>query len=93
MTMIHRVAAGLGPLIFGAAMSVVAPPVSQAAECGPGTFLDAPSNTCLVAAAPLPPPADQPPPPPPPPAWNGPTPVVSASICAPIPLVALCVGI
>jgi hypothetical protein len=41
----------------------------------------------------LPPPADQPPPPPPPPAWNGPTPVVSASICAPIPLVALCVGI
>ena len=74
--------------------AVLSPAIGRAAECGVGTVYDAPSNTCVVAAAPaaepLPPP---PPPPPPPPAWNGPTPYVSASICAPIPFVALCVGI
>lgn len=90
-----------------AAMSgaaAIAPALGWAAQCGPGTFYDAPTDTCLVAAAapvappPLPPPLPAPPPPlppppPPPPAWNGPVPVVSASICAPIPIVNLCVGI
>lgn len=88
------VAAALAALAGGA---VIAPAVGRAAECGPGTFYDAPSNTCLVAVAepppPPPPPPGPPPPPPPPPPWNGPTPYVSASICAPIPFVNLCVGI
>ena len=69
-----------------AGAAVISPAVGRAAECGPGTYYDGPSNTCVVAAEP-------PPPPPPPPAWNGPTPYVSASICAPIPFVSLCVGI
>ena len=73
-----------------AGVAVIAPAVSSAAECGPGTMYDAPSNTCVIAAEPAPPP---PPPPSPPPVWNGPTPYVSASICAPIPFVSLCVGV
>ena len=73
-----------------AGAAVIAPAVRRAAECGPGTMYDAPSNTCVIAAEPAPPP---PPPPPPPPVWNGPTPYVSASICAPIPFVSLCVGV
>lgn len=78
------------------AATVISSPAAMAAACGPGTFYDAPSDTCLVAALePAPPVAPPPPPPgpPPPPAWNGPTPQVFASICAPIPLVNLCVGI
>ena len=85
---IHRLAmiaaAALAPLTL---VTVVSPGVSNAAECGSGTVLDPPSNTCV--AAPLPPP-----PPPPPPAWNGdPTPGFSIGICAPIPFVSLCTGI
>lgn len=69
---------------------VLSPAVSDAAECGPGTFYDPGTNTCLVAAPPPPPPA----PPPPPPAWNGdPTPGFSIGICAPIPFVSICTGI
>ena len=77
------VAAALAPLAFA---TLVSPGMSNAAECGQETAYDPASDTC-VAAEPAPPP------PPPPPAWNGPTPYVSASICAPIPWVSLCVGI
>jgi len=85
---IHRLAmiaaAALAPLTL---VTVVSPGVSNAAECGPGTVFDPPSNTCV--AAPLPPP-----PPPPPPAWNGDlTPYFSVGVCAPIPFVSLCTGI
>jgi hypothetical protein len=92
--MIHRlaivIAAALAPLAF---VTVMSPGVSNAVGCGQGTVYDTGSDTCVAAERP--PPPDQPPPPPPPspPAWNGPTPYVSASICAPIPFVSLCVGI
>ena len=85
------VAAALAALA-GAALAV--PAVSNAAQCGPGTFYDAPTDTCLVeSVSQLPPPLPGVPPPPPPPAWNGPTPWVSASVCAPIPILNLCVGV
>jgi hypothetical protein len=78
-------AAAVAPLMF---VTVVVPAVSKAAECGPGTFYDAPTNSCVAAPAP------PPPPPPPPPPWNGdPTPGFSIGVCAPIPFVALCTGI
>ena len=77
-------AAAVLPVAF---VTLIAPATSSAAECGPGTVYDAPTNTCV--AAPLPPP-----PPPPPPAWNGDiTPYFSVGICAPIPFVSLCAGI
>ena len=81
-------ATALAPFAF---VILISPGVSKAADCGQGTVYDPGSNTCVVAdvVAEQPPP----PPPPPPPAWNGPTPYVSASICAPIPFVSLCVGI
>ena len=70
--------------------SVIAPAVGHAAECGPGTVYDAPTNMCVVAPASAaldaPPPAPGPPPPPsvlPP----GMPPV---QICPPIPFVAVC---
>ncbi|CDP89664.1 MULTISPECIES: hypothetical protein [Mycolicibacterium] len=70
-----------------AVVTAVSPARGAAAECGPGTVFDPPTNSCV--AAPLPPP-----PPPPPPAWNGDiTPYFSVGICAPIPFVALCTGI
>jgi hypothetical protein len=77
-------------LLMLGGMAALSPAIGRAAECGVGTVYDAPSNTCVVPAAPA---AEPLPPPPPPPPWNGPTPYVSASICAPIPFVALCVGI
>lgn len=96
----QRVMAVAAALTALAAVPVMAPSAARAAVCGPGTFYDAPSDSCLVVAAesaplpPAPPPAAPPPPaPPPPPAWNAPTPWVSASICAPIPIVNLCVGV
>ncbi|BBZ35675.1 hypothetical protein MCNF_42800 [Mycolicibacterium confluentis] len=74
------------PIAF---VTLIAPATSSAAECGPGTVYDAPTNSCV--AAPPPPP---PPPAPPPPAWNGDiTPYFSVGICAPIPFVSLCAGI
>ncbi len=77
-------AIGLLSLSYG---TVVSPGISGAAECGPGTVYDAPTNTCVGAA---PPPA----PPPPPPPWNGdPTPGFSIGICAPVPFISLCTGI
>jgi len=68
-----------------AGVAALAPAVSSAAECGPGTVYDAPSNMCVVAPAPAgwdgaPPPPAPPPPPPLPP----------ISICPPIPFVAVC---
>jgi len=72
------------PLAF---VALASPAVGNAADCGPGTFLDPALNQCLVAAPP-------PPPPPAPPLWNGdPTPGFSIGICAPIPFVSLCTGI
>jgi hypothetical protein len=80
------VAAVVAPLSF---VTLAAPGMANATECGYGTVYDAPSNTCVAAE--LPPP---PPPPPPPPAWNGDiTPYFSVGICAPIPFVSLCAGI
>lgn len=71
----------------------VSPAIARAAECGEGTFYDAPSNTCVVAAAQAPPQAmPPPPPPPPPPAWSGPRPRVWVSICAPIRFISICTG-
>lgn len=89
--MIQRVALmGASALVPLTVVTVLAPAVSSAAECGQGTVFDPPTNTCVAAA--LPPPL--PPPPPPPPAWNGdPTPYFSVGICAPIPFVSLCTGI
>jgi hypothetical protein len=40
-----------------ASSTVVLPGPSGAVVCGPGTFYDAPSDSCLVAAPPPPPPA------------------------------------
>ena len=72
------VAATLTPLALATWLS---PGVSSAAECGPGTVYDPPSDTCM-AAAPAPPL-----PPPPPPAWNGDiTPGFGVSVCFPIPV-------
>ncbi|OBK71978.1 hypothetical protein [Mycobacterium sp. 1274761.0] len=60
-------------------VTVAAPGVSGAAECGAGTVFDPPSNSCVAAPAP--------PPPPPPPVWNGdPTPYFSVGVCVPIPV-------
>ncbi|GAA4544459.1 hypothetical protein GCM10023161_31190 [Mycobacterium paraffinicum] len=96
----------IGPAVLGLAVTTTSllPAVSRAAECGEGTVYDAPSDTCVVlaqATQPVaPPPAAPPPPPPPaappPPAWGGyygPRPYVSASICAPIPIIRICAGI
>jgi hypothetical protein len=80
----------------------MSPAVSSAAQCGEGTIYDAPSNTCVVAAAQAPqamappqapPPAAPPPPPPPPPAWSAPRPRVWVSICAPIRFISICTGV
>ena len=66
-----------------AGVAGLAPAVANAAECGPGTVYDAPSNMCVAAPAPAgwdaapPPPAPAPPLPP-------------ISICPPIPFVAVC---
>jgi hypothetical protein len=88
MKMLHRLGVAAASMSAACALTlVVTPGVGNAAECGEGTFYDAPTNSCV--AAPLPPP-----PPPPPPAWNGDiTPYFSVGICAPIPFVSLCAGI
>ena len=86
---IHRLAIiGAAALAAIAFVTVVSPGVSNAIECGWGTVLDPPSNTCV--AAPLPPP-------PPPPAWNGDiTPGFGVGVCVPIPVPfvpSVCAGI
>lgn len=94
----RRAAIITAALLAQAGAATALAPAGPAAVCGPGTFYDAPTDSCLVAAVepaagPASLPAPPPPPPPPPPAWNGPTPYVSASVCAPIPILNLCVGI
>lgn len=86
-SVIHRLTSVIMAAVASLAVATaIAPAVADAAECGPGTVYDPPSDTCV--AAPLPPP------PPPPPAWNGDvTPYFSVGVCAPIPFVALCTGI
>lgn len=74
-----------GTIVAFAGGAVAAPAMGYAAECGPGTVYDAPSNMCVVAPAPAV--WDAPAPPPPPPAAPGLPPV---SICPPIPFVAVC---
>lgn len=69
--------AGFAAIAFA---TVMTPGVGNAVECGYGTVLDPPSNTCVAAPAP-------PPPAPPPPAWNGDiTPYFSVGVCVPIPV-------
>lgn len=46
------VAVGPAALATFAAAAGLAPAVSGAAECGPGTVYDAPSNMCVAAPAP-----------------------------------------
>ncbi len=89
---IHRLEIiGMTSLAPFAFVTLMAPGVGSAAECGWGTVFDPPSNTCV--AAPLPPP----PPPPPPPAWNGDlTPGFGVGVCVPIPVPfapSVCTGI
>lgn len=73
-------------LLGGAALAV--PAVGAAAECGPGTVYDPPSNQCVIAPAPV---AQWNAPPPPPPAAPPPAPALPPiSICPPIPFVAVC---
>ena len=76
--------------VFAGAAAVV-PAVGNAAECGPGTVYDAPSNLCVAAPAPAgwdaPPPPAAPAPPPPSVLPPGMPPV---QICPPIPFVAVC---
>ncbi len=92
MNVTVRRAAATAPaaVVAFAGAAVVAPAVGSAAECGPGTVYDAPSNMCVAApapagwdAGPAPAPAPQPPSVLPP----GMPPV---QICPPIPFVAVC---
>lgn len=66
-------------LISVAGMAMTAPAVGNAAECGPGTVYDAPSNMCVGA-------------PTAPAVWNAPPPppLPPISICPPIPFVPVC---
>lgn len=59
---------------------LISPAAAGAAQCGPGTVYDAPTDTCVIAPAAW----SAPPPPPPPP------PLPPISICPPIPFVAIC---
>lgn len=81
-----RAAILVGALAALGGAAVAAPAVSSAAECGPGTVYDAPTNMCVAA----PPPAQWNAPPPPPPAPPPPPPLPPISICPPIPFVAVC---
>lgn len=85
--MIHRLTSVIMAAVAAlAVVTVIAPAVADAAECGPGTVYDPPSDSCVAAPPP--------PPPSPPPAWNGDiTPYFSVGVCAPIPFVSLCTGI
>ena len=71
-------------------LAAVTPAVGNAAQCGPGTVYDAPTDMCVAAPATAaqwdaaPPPPGQAPAPPPPPA------LPPISICPPIPFVAVC---
>lgn len=83
MTRNFAIAAPAAALVLGGA-ALLAPAVGNAAECGAGTVYDAPTNTCVAAAAPAQWNGPPPPPAPPPPA------LPPISICPPIPFVAVC---
>ncbi len=85
---LSRAAVPAAGLVALCAAGLLAPAVGNAAECGPGTVYDPPTNQCIVAppAAPANWNAPAPPPPPPPP----PPPLPPISICPPIPFVAVC---
>ncbi len=74
--------------------SAIAPAIGSAAECGPGTVYDPPTDTCVVAPAPAPAAWDAPPPPaapaPPAPPSVLPPGMPPVQICPPIPFVAVC---
>ena len=88
---VRRLAAVVPALAVFTGVAGLAPAVSSAAECGPGTVYDAPSNLCVAAPAPAgwdaPPPPAAPAPPPPSVLPPGMPPV---QICPPIPFVAVC---
>lgn len=69
-----------------AGIGVAVPAVGSAAECGPGTVYDPPSNMCVGAPAPAG--WDVPAPPPPPSVLPPGMPPIE--ICPPIPFVAVC---
>lgn len=88
---VRRVAVAVpGALAAFAGVAVVAPAVGTAAECGPGTVYDAPSNMCVVAPAPAGWDAAPPPPAPAPPSSVLPPGMPPVQICPPIPFVAVC---
>lgn len=79
MNIVKRSAAAVpAALVTMAAAAALAPALSGAAECGPGTVYDPPTNQCVAAPAAWDAPAPPPPPLPP------------ISICPPIPFVAVC---
>lgn len=86
-----RIAATVAPAAVAfAGAAVVAPVVGNAAECGPGTVYDAPSNMCVAAPAPAGWDAAPPPAPAPPPPSVLPPGMPPVQICPPIPFVAVC---
>jgi len=85
MTSLTRSAALLSAaLVALGCAALLAPALAHAAQCGPGTVYDAPSDTCLIPPA-IPAQWNAPPPPPAPP-----PPLPPISICPPIPFVAVC---
>ena len=81
------VPAALAAFVGGA---VISPAIGSAAECGPGTVYDAPTNMCVVAPAPAAWAAAPPPPAPAPPPAVLPPGMPPVQICPPIPFVAVC---
>ena len=77
-------------LAMHAGALMIAPAIGSAAECGPGTVYDPPTNMCVVAQAPAA--WDAPPPPanPAPPPSVLPPGMPPVQICPPIPFVAVC---
>jgi hypothetical protein len=73
-------------LVGCGAAALLAPAVGHAAQCGPGTVYDAPTDSCVIPPA-APAQWDAPPPPPAPPPLP---PLPPISICPPIPFVPVC---
>lgn len=69
--------------------AVIAPAIGTAAECGPGTVYDPPTDMCVAAPAPAAWDAPPPPAPAPPPSVLPPG-MPPVQICPPIPFVAVC---
>lgn len=75
-------------LLTFAGAAMVAPVLSHAAQCGPGTVYDAATDTCVLPPA-APAEWNTPPPPPAPPSVLPPG-MQPVQICPPIPFVAVC---